>query len=63
MTREELLELVRALLAPAPAGRGPIRIEDWNTDVWTDEQRGAYERLREEAGLGGRTMGPGGSHE
>jgi hypothetical protein len=46
-----IVQAVRVLLAPTPLGRGPIRMERWNEADWTDEQRGAYEVLRAEAGL------------
>jgi hypothetical protein len=48
---ERVLEMVRTLLAPTPVGKGPIRMEDWGGDTWTDEQRDAFTDLCHEAGL------------
>jgi hypothetical protein len=48
---ERILEMVRTLLAPTPRGKGPIRIESWGLDVWTDPQRDAFAGLCDEAGL------------
>jgi hypothetical protein len=48
---ERVLHLVRTLLAPTPLGKGPIRMEAWSQDVWTDEQRDAFADLCHEAGL------------
>ena len=36
---ERVLELVRTLLAPTPLVKGPIRMEAWNEDIWTDPQK------------------------
>jgi len=49
---ERILRSVRVLLSPAELGEGPIRLERWNDSDWTSEQRGAYEELRAEAGMG-----------
>jgi hypothetical protein len=48
---ERVLDLVRTLLAPTPLGKGPIRMEAWSQDVWTEPQRDAYADLCQEAGL------------
>jgi len=50
---DRIRELLRVLLEPKPLGKGPIRLEDWNQDVWTQAQRDAFEELRAEAGLPG----------
>jgi hypothetical protein len=49
---ERVLRQVRVLLSSAELGQGPIRLERWNEPDWTSEQRGAYEELRTEAGMG-----------
>jgi hypothetical protein len=48
---ERVLELVRTLLAPTPLVKGPIRMEAWNEDTWTDPQRDAFTDLCLEAGI------------
>lgn len=48
---EHVLALVRTLLAPSPVGKGPIRMESWGSDAWTDPQRDAFADLCYEAGL------------
>lgn len=48
----DLHEAVRVLLAVHAPGSGAIRIEDWNT--WPQEQRDAYEVLRDFAGVAPR---------
>jgi len=48
---ERVLELVRTLLAPSPLGKGPIRMEAWDKEDWTDPQRDAFADLCLEAGL------------
>ena len=48
---ERVLALVRTLLAPTPLGKGPLRMESWGLDAWTDPQRDAFADLCHEAGL------------
>lgn len=44
-----LHETVRSLFAAQPPGKGAIRLEDWSD--WPQEQREAYEALRDFAGM------------